>query len=182
LALPEPSAEVTGARSSSESASDRLRSGPGCADEEVGVEGAEVGVDGDCASAAGGGGGFWRRSRMDLAVCESLECTLLRHEAFLMSFSRKGVKTSTRRGSDSGGVGGDAAAAEAIIPLRDPVAAAAPRRVDLDLGGAWRGFEVVWIGEWGVEEKGAGRGEGCAGLRVVDLRGELRIDGSVSSA
>jgi hypothetical protein len=109
LALPEPSAEVTGARSSSESASERLRSGPGCADEEVGVEGAEVGVDGACASAAGGGGGFWRRSRMDLAVCESLECALLRHEAFLMSFSRKGVKTSTRRGSDSGGVGGGAA-------------------------------------------------------------------------
>lgn len=66
------------------------------------------------------------------------------------------MKTSTRRGSDSGGDGGGAATAEAIIPRRDPVAAAAPRRVDLDLGGAWRGFEVVWIGEWGVGEKGTG--------------------------
>lgn len=73
---------------------------------------------------------------MDLAVCESLECALLRHEAFFMSFSRKGEKISTRRGSDSGGVGGGAATAEAIIPRRDPVAAVAPRRVDLDLGGA----------------------------------------------
>jgi len=158
LALPEPSAEVTGARSSSESASDRLRSGPGCADEEVGVEGAEVGVDGACASAAGGG--FWRRSRMDLAVCESLECALLRHEAFLMSFSRKGVKTSTRRGSDSGGVGGDAAAAEAIIPLRDPVAAAAPRRVDLDLGeGGGQGGGLRWFGSGSGASRRKAQGE-----------------------
>ena len=96
---------------------------------------------------------------MDLAVCESLECTLLRHEAFLMSFSRKGVKTSTRRGSDSGGVGGGAAAAEAIIPLRDPVAAAAPRRVDLDLGGAGRGGGLRWFGSGSGASRRKAQGE-----------------------
>jgi hypothetical protein len=77
------------------------------------------------------------------------------------------VKTSTRRGSDSGGDGGGAATAEAIIPRRDPVAAAAPRRVDLDLGGAWRGFEVVWIGEWGR------RGERHTGVRGREREREM---------
>jgi hypothetical protein len=95
------------------------------------------------------------------------------------------VNTSTRRGSASGGIGGGAAAAEAINPRRDPVAAAAPRRVDLDLSGAgawaWRGFEVVWIGEWGFVGGGRHRGEVLV-VRVVDLRGELPSDGSVSSA
>ena len=129
-----------GERSSSESSSERLRSGPGCQEEEVGVEG-EVGVDGVCAAVGEGGGGLWRRSRMDLAVWESLECALLRHEAFFTSFSRKGTKASTRRGSDSGedSGGAAAAAAEAIIPRGISVAAAVPRRVDLDLGWAGRG-------------------------------------------
>jgi hypothetical protein len=40
---------------------------PGCAEEAVGAVG-DVDVDGACASTAGGGEGFWRQSRMDLAV------------------------------------------------------------------------------------------------------------------
>jgi hypothetical protein len=86
---------------------------------------------------------------MDLAVWESLECALLRHEAFLTSFSRKGTKASTRRGSDSGeDSGGGAPAAEAIIGGRISVAAAVPRRVDLDLRGAGEGSDTVllWLG------------------------------------
>lgn len=172
LALPEPSAEEMGERSSSESSSERLRSGPGCHEDDVGVDG-EVGVDGVCAAVGEEGGGFPRRSRMDLAVWESLECALLRHEAFFTSFSRKGTKASTRRGSDSGEDSGGAAAAEAIIPRRIPGGrgCAAPC-VDLDLGGAGRGLTRcdpgVRIAEWGEEGEEEREMVAC-----VDLAGEI---------
>lgn len=95
------------------------------------------------------------------------------------------MKTSTRRGSDSGGDGGSAATAEAIIPRQDPVAAAAPRRVDLDLGGAGRGGGLRWFGSGsgGVGEKGTQVEEGREMLVVpvvVNLRWELPSDRSVS--